>query len=98
MNTTRLPMASLWRTKRRSTIRHWLRASTVNSRSGPTGGAGTPSASSIGTSSCAPVPVACRNVCIGPGRFEKSVNADPRVEVGIGDVGQDVEDDHHGGG
>src|SRR6476659_7077680 len=100
MKTTRLATASLWRKNRRPTIRHWLRASTVNSRSGPRGGSSSARAFS---GSIWMVPTALgeparRIVSRNPGRLEKSVNSDPRIEVGVRDVGHDVENDDERGG
>ena len=63
-------MASLWRVNRRSTIFHWLRASTVNSRSGPSGASPSarPSSGSSWMVDGPLVPTARRNVSRGPGR------------------------------
>src|SRR4051794_22479958 len=88
--TIRLATAKRWRRNRRTTMRHWLRASTLKSLSvclGPGGCVddGT-SVSPLGE----PRPSA---VIVG----KCSANADPRIEDAVEDVGDQVEQDHDDG-
>src|SRR4051794_31833673 len=82
ISTTLAIIASLWCRNRRRMVFHCALASTVNSRSSPGFGCGSTGASVSSASS----------------RLITSAIANPRIKVGVDDVGNQIEqDDEHGG-